>query len=274
MQRIPTDAFLDCKQGKTVAPGCAMGNAPGSTWLRWRRRLLRPLALSLPLGARLLPVAAPLPTLRHGSPQGRAKELLVFLPGIGDLPGDFKRNGFTEAAWLAGFSADVVETDMHLGYYLRETLVERLHEDVIRLARAQGYERIWLVGISLGGLGALLYARAHAEFLDGVVLLAPFLGHRNFIENLRESGSPRPLSGAAEDFQHALWGWLAGHAPKPPLYLGFGDADRFAPAHRLLAELLPKGHVFATRGGHDWTTWARLWGTILTQVLAQPRHLA
>ena len=49
----------------------------------------------------------------------------------------------------------------------------------------------------------------------------------------------------------------------PPLYLGFGLADRFASNHQLLAEALPQDRVFTTEGGHQWAPWRRLWARFL-----------
>ena len=48
--------------------------------------------------------------------------------------------------------------DIHLSYYITRTAIQRLREDVILPARASGYKRISLAGISLGGLGALYHA--------------------------------------------------------------------------------------------------------------------
>jgi hypothetical protein len=59
----------------------------------------------------------------------------------------------------------------------------------------------------------------------------------------------------------------------PPLYLGFGLADRFAANHRLLADALPAGRVFTTEGGHDWPQWSQLWRKML-DVLPLPAHSA
>src|SRR5712672_3477612 len=56
--------------------------------------------------------------------------------------------------------ADIVVADLHFGYYLRQTAIERLREDVILPARTRGYQCISLVGISLGGFGALYYAES------------------------------------------------------------------------------------------------------------------
>jgi pimeloyl-ACP methyl ester carboxylesterase len=68
---------------------------------------------------------------------------------------------------------DLIAVDAHAGYYLRQTVLERLREDVVAPARAAGYEKARLVGISLGGLGAALYATDHADHLAGLILLLP-----------------------------------------------------------------------------------------------------
>ena len=62
--------------------------------------------------------------------------------------------------------------DAHVGYYLDRNLVERVESAVIAPARRAGCRRTWMLGISLGGLGALLCARAIPE-VERVILLAP-----------------------------------------------------------------------------------------------------
>ena len=53
-------------------------------------------------------------------------------------------------------------------------MVDRLKEDVINPAKEKGYTKIWLVGISLGGLGSLLYAMEHPSDIEGMLVLAPY----------------------------------------------------------------------------------------------------
>lgn len=237
------------------------------TWRRWHRRLVRRAVMLAPGTGFLLPAPRPIPVHHTSCMVGNATDLLIFLPGIDELPGDFLRHGFVQAAWRAGLAADVIEPDLHLGYYGRGIAVESLHDEVVRPARARGYRRIWLVGLSLGGFGALRYAEAHGEELDGVVLLAPALGPLGL--PLREPAGSQ-LPGPAG--QEVIWNWLPHRPAAPPLYLAFGEGDPFASTHRLLAELLPRGHVFSTAGGHDWATWSRLWTTLLSRVFTQPRH--
>ena len=166
--------------------------------------------------------------------------------------------------------ADLLVVDAHFGYYARGTVLKRLHEDIVLPARAHGYTTRWLVGISMGGLGALLYAREYPGDIDGLMLLAPYLGEARLITEIKAAGGVKSWSRAdrhAADVLDQLWCWLQGYDVNstqfPTIYLGFGDADPFASANRLLAELLPANHVFVTAGGHDWPTWQRLWEAFL-----------
>ena len=194
------------------------------------------------------PATVPMRTLEiaNGSPGTRC--LVVFLPGRGDTPEHFGRNGFPEELQRAGSRCAMIGADAHLGYYFERTVVDRLREDVLEPARKRGFEEIWLAGISLGGLGSLLYTKEHPGEIAGIVAIAPFLGDEN--TEFRE-------------FQN----WLAGYgrpAPDhPPLFLIYGTGDRFAEVNGELAARLPNDHVFRVRGGHTWAAWRRGWEEFL-----------
>lgn len=202
-----------------------------------------------------------------GAPAGRT--LVVMLPGAYDVPQDFLRHGFVRALRERGLPVDVVAADSHAGYFTSQTLVERLREDVIAPARARGYRAVWLAGISLGGYGSLLYAREHGRDVDGIILLAPYLGSRGLVAQIERAGGlaawqPEPFP--AYDYERALLVWLKQYEAgpgRPPIYLGYGADDRFAAAHRLLAARLPRERVWVLAGGHDWATWSALWAAIL-----------
>lgn len=207
------------------------------------------------------------PMAVHSPPDQRSSDtLLVFLPGKGDRGADFERHGFLEISEHGSF--DVLAADAHFGYYAERMLVGRLHEDVILPARARGYEHIWLLGISAGGLGANLYARAHPDLVDGVILLAPYPGEQALIEEIRAAGGLSNWSGesgAGEIVHRELWRWLKQATEQPgfpTIVLGYGSDDRFADAAVVLAERLPAERVFTTPGGHRWPAWRRLWGDI------------
>ena len=157
-------------------------------------------------------------------------------------------------------------------------MVTRWREDVIAPALARGYTQIWLVGVSMGGLGALLYVRDYPEDITAVVALAPFLGDTDVITEIRAAGGVQqwqPVNLAPHDYQRRLWQWLKTHLARPEagarLYLGYGEQDRFAAAHQLLATGLPATQVFTNPGGHDWHTWRPLWQAVLKQAALPSR---
>jgi pimeloyl-ACP methyl ester carboxylesterase len=196
-------------------------------------------------------------------------DLVVFLPGRGDRPEDFEGRGFLAAARAAGMSADVLAVDAHLEYYRRRMIVDRLWSDVVLPARARGYRRLWFVGISLGGLGSLALAQRHPDAAAGILAIAPYLGEPDLVREIEAAGGLARWSGdpSAPELR-GLWGWLRGYATgaeRPPLWLAYGEADRYAYGHRLLASALPEGHVLAGSGGHDWTAWTPLWPQILAR---------
>ena len=231
------------------------------------------------------PASVPMP-LRFdaGACLAQTSTLLVLLPGARSSIDEFEREGFMDAVRQRRLAVDMVRADAHLGYY-DDTLagVRRLREDVIEPARARGYRSIWIAGISLGGLGGVLYAQAHPTELDGLVLIAPYLGERATATEIGNAGGlarwqapTGPVLPARreprESRDPALWRWLqtqtqAAQDPAmkgPPLYLGYGQDDRFAFSHRLLAAALPAGRVATTPGGHDWPEWKRLWQSLLS----------
>ncbi len=211
---------------------------------------------------------APLDVLRYGPDDGgRRPHLIVFLRGQGGSHRSFEKEGFVSAVRQRSLPFDMVAPNAHVGYYVAESLVSRLKTDVIDPAKAQGCRRIWLVGASMGGMGALWYTRLHPEDIDGVYVIAPFLGDAEIIGEIAEAGgvrnwSPGPYD-PSEDWERLLWDWLKTDAGNPdasvPLYLGYGKEDRFVEAHRLLAAILPPERVYAVDGGHDPETMRRLW---------------
>ena len=126
---------------------------------------------------------------------------------------------------------------------------------------------IWLGGISLGGLIALDYAASYPGELDGLCLLAPYLGNRILTTEIAQApglAAWQPGELAETDEERRIWRYIkARHAGSRPLYLGFGNADRFSAAHELLAATLPAESVDVIAGAHDWPTWSRLWENFL-----------
>jgi predicted esterase len=203
--------------------------------------------------------------------------LFVFMRGIGGSHRAFEEEGLVDDVRAMRLPFDMVAPNAHFGYYAGRTLLERLKADVIDPARAQGKNNIWLVGFSMGGLGSLLYLREHPQDVQGLCLVAPFLGDDPIIEEIRAAGGVRSWSPGAydpdEDYQRMLWHWIKenvrGDAPVP-IYLGCGTEDGHAAANALLAELLPEDHVVQIPGGHDYPTFKALWDRFLESRIYLP----
>jgi pimeloyl-ACP methyl ester carboxylesterase len=207
---------------------------------------------------------------RHPAPEPRAqKKLLVMLPGAGMAAQDFAAHGMVSLAQDHDPGVDIIAARLTLDLYLDDQAGAALHRVIIEPALAQGYAQIWLLGISLGGMGALLYAALHQNLVDGIVLLAPFLGTPGTIAGIEAAGGlPHWTPNAATttpETRMLTWlrDFIARAPPSPNLFLGFGEADRFARGHRLLAARLPPARVVTRPGGHDWETWAALWRRLL-----------
>ncbi len=218
--------------------------------------------------------AGPLTSQRHEPPPDvskRGRTLFIFLPGRGTTGQDFERQGFLDTLIRLHPNADAVTVDLSLPYYLQRTATRHLHDDIIAPARARGYRRVWLVGCSIGGFGAITYVHEHPGEISGIVALAPYLGKKDVVREIESAGGldrwqpKQPL--AADDFERQLWLAIRAErfdAPgRVPLVLGYGAGDRFAYGHHLLAAQLPPDHVFKVFGFHDWATWHRLWREIL-----------
>lgn len=192
------------------------------------------------------------------------------LPGRGDRAETFSREGFEKAGELHGF--DTILVDAHFGYYMQRSLISAIHNDIVLPARKSGYQSIWLLGVSMGGLGSLLYTSAHPDEVDGLVLLAPFLGDDDVIEEINQRGG---LSGwkagesKLEDYEIAVWSWLQEAIlsdNKTPILLGYGESDRLATAYPALTVFLAPENVYSIPGEHKWETWKVLWEDISKQV--------
>lgn len=236
--------------------------------MRWRLRsgVLLWVSLGVLAGcaARGHPVR-PVPTELIEAPQP-ARRLVVVLPGRRDDLRTLRRSGVVEAIHGSWPDSDVLLVELSLPYY-RDGLhaAQRLHDDVIAPTRQREYREVWLSGASLGGLGGLLYAQAYPGELDGLVLLAPFLGDRAILEEIAAAGGvTRWDAGPAQaltpdtwqrEFWRHLQGWLRDPANARRVWLAYGERDRLRRAMPLLAPLLSPGHVLVRPGGHTWKVW-------------------
>jgi len=203
---------------------------------------------------------------RAATPGVMAPTRMIWLPGAYHAARDFLQAGFPEAVLLRHLPVDLSFVDLELRHLGDDAAQQQLRTEMILPARKLGLS-VWLAGVSLGGFIALDYAATFAGELDGVCLLAPYLGNRMLTAEIAaapglDAWAPGELAEA--DAERRIWRYVKTRvADSPPLYLGFGHDDRFAPAHKLLAAALPPASVDVIAGGHEWRTWTRLWENFL-----------
>jgi pimeloyl-ACP methyl ester carboxylesterase len=191
---------------------------------------------------------------------------MVWLPGAYQTAQDFLTAGFAAVVRRRQAPLDLLFVDMEFAYLGDRAALQLLRSDIVLPARTAGVS-IWLGGISLGGLTALDYAASCPDEIDGLCLLAPYLGNRILTAEIarapgRAAWQPGEL--AQIDEERRIWRYLKSRGADPaPLYLGFGRCDRFSAAQELLAATLPADSVDVIDGSHDWSTWVRLWENFL-----------
>lgn len=228
----------------------------GTGW----RLAIAVLAASLLAGCAAEPTI-PLPTLSYkNNDTSRQRNLLVLLRGFGEDNAIFAEEGIIEEIRARKLPFDIIVPDAHFGYYQAQTVEDRLKEDIIDPARRQGYERIWLAGFSLGGLGCLFYQRRHPGDIDGILLTSPFLGWQSIHREIRRAGGVDAWTGTRDDngdWERALWTWIKTHdtSTTPPIWLGYGESDMLtADGPPLYATVLPAERVFTVPGNHTVAT--------------------
>ena len=206
-----------------------------------------------------------LPSVRYSGMTGK-RTLVVLLPTMGGKGSHYETQGFLDEVWERGFEASMEVVDVKPSLYLGSRIVELLKTEVIEPAKAEGYEEIYLVGISLGGHGALLYATKYPEDVDGIVILAPFIGGDRASGAIEEAGGldtweDCPFLGwnYACNLWKSLKVYVSDSRNQRKVVLGFGREDKFVNQCRVLADVLLPEQVFTVSGGHDWTTWKKLW---------------
>ena len=196
--------------------------------------------------------------------------LLLMLPGAKNTPQQLVENGFIRELRERRLPVDVLALDVHVDLYLERADIERALHNALDEARAHGYRRIWLLGISLGGSGAMICATQRPAEIEGIFLLAPFLGTRGIIAEVEAAGGLghwRAGDIGGRDQERMLLEQIRCYTQDtdgfPPIYLGYGSDDRYRGASIMLAERLAQPRVSVVPGGHDWDTWILLWRRLL-----------
>lgn len=191
-----------------------------------------------------------------------APSLMVLLPGAYMTAADFERAGFFAAVAERGLALDLIAVDLDLESISGGTALPAVQAEIIAPARRQGYQKIWLGGISLGGLLSLCHTADTPGSVDGLCLLAPYPGSRLTTNAIARAGglgqwqaTPEELS----DPEFRMWRWLQAPPADFPAFVGYGSEDRFAAGMQQIAACFPPAAGLAIPGGHDWPVWQILW---------------
>jgi len=218
------------------------------------------------------------PALRRLAAEQAPRRAVLVLPGIGDNLDSLQAGGIGDAIRAAWPDADVVLVELTIGYYKDGRAMPDLHALV---AEERGrHAEVWLVGASLGGMGALLYDAAYPCEVDGIVLLAPYLGEDATLRQIRDAGglarwqAPPAATPDAGNWQGQLWRrarvWASGGGD-PRVWLAWGADDKFAPNMPLLLPAVPPSHVVAGDGVHAWRSWTPLARQAFAMAAREPR---
>ena len=197
---------------------------------------------------------------------GKGEALVVLLPTIGGDGSLYQDYGVIEEIRAHRPLVDVVALNVRPELYLGGRIVEILRSEVIIPAKDKGYQLIILVGTSLGGYGAVLYATQYPEDVDGLFLFSPFISGPLATMAIEEAGGLErwedcPFLGWEQSCKvwKGLKDYLADRKRRARVFLGYGTEDKFADECRILGESLPPQNVFTVPGGHNWKTWEQLW---------------
>jgi len=211
------------------------------------------------------PMTVPIQKTDFRTAEKQSKHLIVLLSGRSAPASYFQDHQWVDLARKYHVDADFIAPYAHFGYYMAEQLVPRLNEDVIKPAKKQGYETISLAGISMGGLGTILYSESFPEDVDRIYLIAPYLADEDIHNEIRAAGglpSWQIKPENREDWEYFLWDRLKkitqGDKVKDRIYLGYGDKDQLK-GHGLLAKNIPPQHVLKIPGEHKDVTFKRVW---------------
>lgn len=204
-----------------------------------------------------------MPVATIGSP---ASCVAILLPGRLNRPQEFVDQGFAAALEARGLEVQLVLPDAHLGYYRDRSVVERLEQDVAGRVELDDVDVLVIAGVSLGGLGTLLWTMDGADRSpDALLLLAPFLGTEDVVAEIAEAGGVEswqpPTAFAAEDLRRP-WAWMhrwAAADRRPPVWLAWGASDDLAPAIELFGAPVDARQRRVVPGGHDWDAWLAGW---------------
>jgi len=198
---------------------------------------------------------------------------VLFLPAAYTGPEDFVQAGFVSAVRERELAIDLVFADLNLQHLTDRTILRRVRHELVLPARALGCRSIWICGISLGGFIGLSFAERYAAEIEGLCLLAPYLGNHMVtgeIERAKGLAAWQPGELAPDDDERRVWRFIKSHRNESlAIRLSFGREDRFASSHRMMAAALNPDSVQVIPGGHEWSVWTQLWSDFLDSEFIQ-----
>ena len=203
--------------------------------------------------------------IHHESRLSGADTVLIMLPGALMTPQQMREAGLFDVVQGASCALDLIAPNLHAGNDNLDAL-HSLEVDWLAPARRH-YKRVWLGGISRGGHLALSYVASQCGHVDGLCLLAPYAGGRATLNEIERAGGlgtweyDPDLPGDADV---RLWNWLKTPLPTLPIFMGYGEQDRFADGMRSLEKRMPEATFLRIPGGHDWSVWLNLWKSFMT----------
>ena len=204
---------------------------------------------------------------QRSAAQRPATARILLLTGARESCEGFERAGFHDAVRERGLAIELECCELEFDHVTDRSVLDRLRSGPIATARAAGCDAVWLAGVSMGGFIALGFAEQYATELNGVCLIAPYLGTRIVTREISLAGgvaSWRPGDVGADDEDRRIWRFIKSRRRmQPALYLGYGRDDRFADSQQLLAVELPPESVDVVSGAHDWPAWRQIWNHFL-----------
>ncbi|MDP3744925.1 MAG: alpha/beta fold hydrolase [Methylotenera sp.] len=219
--------------------------------------------------------------MRHlidlAQPGQYADTLVILLPGAYHQPEDFIKQGFVQAVRQRQLAIDLIMAELAFSQIADQSVLPKIDSSLIQPAIATGYQNIWLAGISIGGYVAMAYAGSYPEQLAGLLLLAPYPGNRMTTGEIAYAGGLRAWAPDAipdADTERHHWHWLKtyGNTKDIEIHLGYGEDDRFAESHLMMAQALPANRVDKIPGDHVWPVWQQLWHNFLDKRFGINNH--
>ncbi len=220
---------------------------------------------------------APIPYQASINQSKLNNHLFIFLPGLGDEPSAFEEAQFfaNDLSEQKGF--DYLLVDSHLGYYTSRQISQRIKQDILD-PMSKRYQKITLVGTSLGGFGAILLADDYPEIINQAIVIAPYLGNREAAKVVHDAGGlakwyqqGAQFDPEMDDLEQTLMAWKRAYRliyqHNTKLVLTFGEQDGMAVEANVLAADLAKENVVTMPGGHKWKVWKQLWDKIINDQL-------